>query len=946
VIIIDFETRSRVDIKTCGVSKYVACPDFGVLIAAVKFDNQPAVAIYRGNPHNWAINQELIRRVKAKELLVAHNVGFDYRVYQRWASRMGWPDTPITQWACTQTAAMAAGLPAKLEHIGQTFGLGGKDTSGARLITELCKPDKETGQFNDTWRKMPQFVEYALRDVELTYQVFIRLGPVINTLQSYGELAARQADYLINDRGVGLDLKAVDAAITLYEGMESILNDTMVATTGGAVKKTSHNPGILAYVRRWYPGAYSVDKVACETLLALSTTPPELRKVIKLRQAASNTSIKKYQSMKSMALNGRARDTLRLYGAFTGRWAGRGIQTQNLPRGNFKDHDNATLAHSLHTTGRLPKGIPWGRGLSAAIRGCIIPAVGNQLIASDYNAIECRVLAWLAGEDWLLELFNNGGDPYKPMAAKILGKPVEQITKAERANPGKNTVLGCGYQMGASRFAKENNVDEAFAKLCVNTYRTINPMTKRLWYGVQDAAVKAISNPGQAFSYRSLTYCVEGEWLTCLLPSGRKLYYWRPRCGWQPWGGEEELRPVLSYWGKSATSVSVQNIHTYGGSLVENCIAAGALVLTKAGWKPIQTVTKSDDVWDGDRWVKHKGLIAKGWQTTIAVNGVRMTPEHRILTTKGWKHGKECQHDWVEVRIPDGYSASGSPAWETPMVGTGLCVWEKSRSSGQRFKEVGKARGHTVMRVYDKTDAAHVQGFSRDEQASSILGLAVNGRPMQTANTPIVEELWGAGDNRLPRVEGFQHLLGRHGANIQTRFNPGAQRQSRQLHRLKLLVGNPQNTSWQHKKNETYRNAVRRDAHVRSGRGVWRKTFNACIPVRCRRVASVESARLVYDLMDCGPQHRFTVMGADGPMLVHNCSQAIARDVILNGILNAQAQGIQIVLQVHDEIVCEAPTEHAEETMRVLEACMVAKAPWMAGLPLAVESWIGPRYKK
>lgn len=574
MIVLDFETRSRQDIGETGVTKYLSCPDFGVLVVAVKFDDQPAAAIYRGNSQNWAINRELISRIGGKEPIVAHNVGFDYRVYCKWAERMGWPETHINQWICTQTAAYAAGLPGKLGEVGQALGYGGKMASGTRLINQLSKPDK-AGNFNNDHKKLLQMVDYAIRDVELTAMVLKRLGPVIDNLRSPIELAAQQADYKLNNTGLPIDIDAVSAAIRINQRMSKVLDDAMATRTGGQVNATSQLPALLKYAKSWIPNITSIAKDAIIEWLKDPKLPRSLRFAFKIRLAASNTSVSKYEAMLNMLMpDHRIRDTLRIYGTFTGRWAGRIVQTQNLPKGDIEGYDNASLAQALSDTKALPKGVPWGRGLSAAIRGCIRAPRGSRLLVSDYNAIECRILAWLAREEGLLKLFSTpGGDPYKPMAAKILGKPVAEVTKEERNKWGKATVLGCGYQMGDERFAKENKVPLEFARLCVSTYRAEHKRVKRLWKDAQNAAGLAIANPGNIYPCSFLRFQVVGEFLTCILPSGRKIFYWCPSVEWvQAFADSDTLTANISYWSRYQSTVV--KTHTYGGKLVENACQA------------------------------------------------------------------------------------------------------------------------------------------------------------------------------------------------------------------------------------------------------------------------------------------------------------------------------------------------------------------------------------
>jgi DNA polymerase len=574
MITIDFETRSRVDIGDCGVNKYLECPDFGVLLVALKFDNQPAVAISKGNPYNPSINQEFIERVRAGELLVAHNVGFDYRVYRQTADLFGWPQTRITQWICTQTAAYAAGLPGKLGQVAAALGLAGKLSSGTRLINQLSCPDK-AGRFCDDKAKLRAFIDYALRDVELTYEVYQRLLPVIHTLRTDFELRMQQADLEMNDVGMFVDYRAIETAITLNDKMSATLDSTLKQLTDGAVSTVSEVKKMAYYIQQWLPYETSVNKESVDRLLRCDI-PLVVRKVLNIRRAGSNTSIAKYQAMKSvMGKNGRIRDTLRIYGAYTGRWAGRIVQTQNLPGGKIENYDNASLAESLSNDGKLPNGVPWGKGLSSAIRGCIMAAPGYRLLVSDYNAIECRILAWLARQMDLLQLFAEGGDPYKEMASTILGKPVEQITDKERKNPGKITELGCGYGMGYKLFADFNNLLTSFAQKCVSAYRRKRPNIPKLWRVLERAAISAVSNPGVLMqATHNIGYLYEGEFLMCILPSGRRIYYFQPQVSLSdPWD-TGELVCQLSYITRSKSGVF--RTTTWGGSLTENICQAVA----------------------------------------------------------------------------------------------------------------------------------------------------------------------------------------------------------------------------------------------------------------------------------------------------------------------------------------------------------------------------------
>lgn len=575
---------------------YLDCNDFGVLVIAFAIGDGPANTIYQGCPLNYKYNQELTAALLANPTIVAHNIDFDYRVYQKIRGLFNWPHVPIEQWNCTQTAAYMAGLPGKLDHVTKALGIGEKMKSGTSLITWYSKP-RADGSFNNNPQRLFEFAAYAAHDVELCREVAKRLSAQMTLQQSPLERWVRRVDLSMNDLGLPIDLRAVNAAIGLSEGMKRLLDSTLSRLTDGRLTSVGQIDRILKLTQEFYPNVESANAESINTLLSQRDCPALLRKILLIRRSGGNTSVNKYKAFKTrVQRDGRVRCTLRHYGAFTGRWAGRGPQTQNLPSGLIAGFNNATLAESLHTTLSLPKGVPWGKGLSAAIRGVILAPEGQELLVSDYNAIECRVLAWLAGQKDMLSIFQAGGDVYIPMAAKILKKPIEDVTRKERNRIGKATILGCGYGMGAARFALENKVPYEMAASAVSAYRRENSCIPRLWKGLESAATQAVLDPGRRYHCGPISYVLVGDFLECYLPIGRPLFYFRPTvCRADKWGtGDTSIQ--IQYIRKENTGLVKKS--TWGGSLVENVcqaiardlIAQGLINLHSEGFQTILQV--------------------------------------------------------------------------------------------------------------------------------------------------------------------------------------------------------------------------------------------------------------------------------------------------------------------------------------------------------------------
>lgn len=416
-------------------------------------------------------------------------------------------------------------------------------------------------------------------------------------------------------------------------------------------------------------------------------------------------------------------------------------------------------------------------------------------------------------------------------------------------------------------------------------WREAHPAISSYWKDLEGSIRVAIENPGQTFTCRMHKVRRDGAWLRVMLPSGRYLCYPSPRV--------EEEDGGITYMGVNQYTRKWERIRSYGGKFVENCIAEGTEVLTeKFGWLPIERVTPDTRVWDGDEWVSFSHCHYSGKQTTIPTYGVRMTPDHLVLTEEGWKNASSCSgYNRAACRLPDGYQILGFDRQEVVM-GSGLRLRESDPHGPFRAKEAGKARDRLFVRLHAKSHDWQAQHAPRHERPSSILGLALDERSLQAADTSGVSQLRGSRDFGLRSVaRAIREFLGRHGAKLSDWLNAGARGQREGLLERELRLAYPQASSEQHSSEPLDRHATWPD-DVHGSIGILRSGIYDS-PVspgpRVAGGAGADTAR-VYDLVDCGPRSRFVVRGIDGvPLIVHNCTQAAARDVIARSMPRIEA---------------------------------------------------------
>lgn len=579
MIFIDFETRSEADIKECGAWAYAEHPSTDVLCMAWAIDNQPVQL--------WLPHQEWSESEKLSDFWIilgfleieAHNAFFERAI---WANIMvkkyGWPAIRPEQWRCSAARAATRAVPRSLEGAGAALGCAvQKDQAGKKLMLKLCRPKAATKKEPAGWHTDPldlmALYEYCKTDVEAEREIHKMTRDLTPT-----ELKVWQLDQTINERGVFLDIEAARGALDLIGRQTERLTKEAQELTEGAITTIGQRDKVLAWVRAEGTTIEGYTKQEVTTVLD-GVVPDKVRRLLEIRQQLGKTSTAKFQAMvNSVCKDGRIRDTLMYHGATTGRWTGKLVQLQNIPRGTIKDPDLAIeiiRARDLEMLELLYGNVM--ATISSCIRGMLIPEPGCDFIAADYSAIETRVLFWLAGEARGLQMFRENQDLYVDMAEAIYRKPKNEITKNER-EMGKRAVLGCGYSMGGKKFKMtcktfaNVEIEETFALYVVQKYREKYAPVPRLWYAQEAAAVEAVR-------FKKQVPCGKVTWgwfdnvLYCKLPSGRKLAYNAPEVTItdKPWGGEGYS---LSYMGTDPKTKQWVRQASYGGMLVENITQA------------------------------------------------------------------------------------------------------------------------------------------------------------------------------------------------------------------------------------------------------------------------------------------------------------------------------------------------------------------------------------
>lgn len=573
---IDIETASSVNLAASGVYKYAESPDFEILLFGYSIDHQPPHVI--DLKHGEQIPVEVLQALADPSVVKsAFNAAFE-RVCLSAYLRKHHPHLlpsgflSAVGWHCSMVACAYLGLPQSLEAAARVLGLEAqKDSAGKRLIRKFCTPQPDHHQadalpvIDPDWQA---FIEYCRQDVAVEVAIQQRLSvyevPV-------SEWDAYVLDQKINDTGIMLDLSLVDQAIACDQKHREKTLHRAQALTG------LENPNSPMQLKAWLSehDCHVESLTKADVARALKNADGVVREVLTLRGDLAKSSVKKYQAMRNVAgTDARGRGLIQFYGAGrTGRFAGRLVQVQNLPRNYLPDltFARALLRRGNHDALELLYGsVP--DTLSQLIRTAFIPAPGCRFVVADFSAIEARVIAWLAGESWRLDLFRRGGDIYCQSASQMFGVTVEKHGKnADLRQKGKVAELACGFggSTGAltAMGALDMGLSEGELKPLVDAWRAANPNIVQLWWDVEEAVIECVTTR-QVQELGCLTFSIESGILFITLPSGRRLSYVKPRLTTNRFGNtsvEYEGVTANKRWGV---------IESYGGKFTENIVQA------------------------------------------------------------------------------------------------------------------------------------------------------------------------------------------------------------------------------------------------------------------------------------------------------------------------------------------------------------------------------------
>lgn len=588
---IDIETYSSVSLQDCGVYKYSASPDFEILLFGYAYDEEPVrvIELALGETLGPQLESDLFDPSVQK---YAHNAAFERVCLSRYFNRTMDP----AQWTCTATMARELGLPGSLEGAGDALGFTEdkkKLKTGKALIRYFSVPCKPTASNGGRTRNLPEhdldrwdlYVEYNRQDVVTEREI----GHILEKYEiADSEWKLYQLDQKINDRGVRADITLARQAIAMDEDTKEELTAKMQDLTGIS------NPNSNVQLKDWIEAktgqtVESLEKKVIEDVKK-QLNDSSVTEVLEIRAMLSKTSTKKYTAILNTAnSDDRIRGLTMFYGASrTGRWAGRLVQMQNLPQNHLNDEELDTARELVKNGDRLGVELLYENvtdTLSQLIRTAFIPAIGNKFIVSDFSAIEARVLAWLAGEKWRMEVFKNGGDIYCASASQMFHKPVvKHGINGELRVKGKIAELALGYggAVGALKAMDyTHSLNESEMLPLVQAWRKASPEIVKFWWEVDTCAQQTINTGQSTRSRHGIRFRKNGPMLRVRLPSGRELSYVQPKI----------TADGITYMGTDQKTGQWSRIETYGPKLVENivqatardCLAESMFRLEKAG---------------------------------------------------------------------------------------------------------------------------------------------------------------------------------------------------------------------------------------------------------------------------------------------------------------------------------------------------------------------------
>jgi len=607
--------------------------------------------------------------------------------------------------------------------------------------------------------------------------------------------------------------------------------------------------------------------------------------------------------------------------------------------------------------------------ISSSLRGFIQAPQGRKFIVCDFAAIEARVLAWLAGQESTLHTFRTHGKVYESEAAKIYGvEHIENVTKAQRG-VGKTAILALGYQGGLGAFRQleitlglDLGLDDEEVEDIKKSWRAANEKIVLFWDKMLKHSLAAVRNPGKVFKYRGIAFVKRGSFLWCRLPSGRTLKYPYPTLKPKetPWG---TIVDELRFMGVNSTTSKWERQSTYGGKLVENCWASDTKVLTNTGVKSIIHITREDKVWDGIEWVAHEGFICQGKQKIGNWLGTQVTENHKILVGSLWKKvidlDEKCTQDalkkgvtsvplllllqvlvttarqFVNVRV-GGFikSIREHCSGETPFHVQNVAIQKQERKDKNtnilfpilRFYIYGLTGSQVWFPDVITKDVKPIKIMAPEVLKYTLLGFSIS------------NYFWST--SRLLKI-GIPKVWN----SIELKIMKGTAQGILELFQVKLMLEIKGILDFWFIKTKSFLLWIFGKSIVQNGKAIMHSIGILKQGKHRKKLwISIKKVEKVYDLKNCGPRKRFTIFTNRGPVITHNCTQAVARDLLAESMFRVEEKGYTIIFSVHDELVIEVPEDFG--TVKEVEELMCVLPSWAEGLPLAAEGFECVRYRK
>lgn len=585
VLHLDLETRSAINLKERGLYVYAEHPSTEIILVSYAFDDEP---VKTWSPGRDSMPAELFAAIAYGTKIYAHNAVFERRV---WNACTDGPPMLASQMRCTMAMAYSMGIPPGLDAAAAALGLDvGKDAEGKALMLDMCRPQSMKADGTYVWRESEEDLErlavYGRQDVEVSRAISYRLLGLSKHEQSVYEL-----DQTINDRGLRVDTFSIPLALSVVGQEKTRLDEEMKACTRGQVEACTQVAALKRFVESHGIAVEGLGKASVVDLLNRNDLPGEVRQALSLRQAAAKSSVAKLQAMlERVSSDGRVRGTLQYHGSHTGRWAGRGIQPQNFPKSKYEDHQISDIFSLLKTPNPSESiALFYDSPLSVVsklLRSFILADAEHTLMWGDFAGIEAKIIAWSAGEDFVLDNYRKGIDAYVAAYARSFNVSADTVLNPSRERDiGKVQVLSLGFQGGVDALqAMARNLgitltDEEASRI-KDAWRKAHPNIVNYWYELERKAIAAVRYPGDEFSAngchpgRGVKFVVRGSFLFCRLPSGRLLTYPYPKLEKKTIkrkDGSAWEKECLSYMGEdSEHGRKWTRLFTYGGKLAEN----------------------------------------------------------------------------------------------------------------------------------------------------------------------------------------------------------------------------------------------------------------------------------------------------------------------------------------------------------------------------------------